>query len=150
MAILFAIVNPKEGKVIENIIGLYEDLPAMYEKAKSLILEDVTDFKICHMKDNAETDVLMNLSTFTEIMGNTYGEPNKEILSHIVTEQRNEDFIVAFLREFISPIEEPWGEDRKRFCQVLKICKEVFEEKELKVYADICNVGIGVYSSNDY
>lgn len=150
MAILFAIVNPKEGKVIENIIGLYETLPAMYEKARNLILEDASNLKICHMKDDAEAEMLMDLRTFNEIMVNTYGEPDKKILSQIVTEQRSEDFIVAFLREFISPDMEPWGEDRRRFCKVLSVCKEIFEEREMKLYADICNVGIGVYSSNDY
>lgn len=150
MAILFAIVNPKEGKVIENILGLFEDLPTMYEKAKKLMSGNVCDLMVCHMKDDAKTDVLMDLATFIEIMNSTYEEPDKKILSQIVTEQKNEDFIVAFLREFISPVMEPWGEDRKRFCEVLTICKEIFEEQEMKLYADICNVGIGVYSSNDY
>lgn len=36
MAILFAIVNPKEGKMIEYILGLYEEFSTMYEKAKKL------------------------------------------------------------------------------------------------------------------
>lgn len=87
MAILFAIINPKEGKVIENILGLFEDLPTMYEKAKKLMSGNVCDLMVCHMKDDVKIDVLMDLATFIEIMNNTYEEPDKKILSQIVTEQ---------------------------------------------------------------
>lgn len=52
MAILFAIVDPKEGKVIENILGLYEDLLTMYEKAKNLTPGDVNNLMVCNVKDD--------------------------------------------------------------------------------------------------
>ena len=149
MAILFAIVDPKEGKVIENILGLYEDLLTMYEKAKNLTPGDVNNLMVCNVKDDAKTDVLMGMNTFIEIMSNTYREPDKKILSQIVTEQRNGDFIVAFLQEFLNPVNKPCGDDRVRFCKVLSICKEIFEEKGMQLYADICNVGIDKHSLSD-
>lgn len=148
MATLFAIVNPKEGKVIENMLGLYKDLLTMYEKAKNLTPGEVNNLMVCNVKDDAKTDVLMGVNTFIEIMSNAFGEPDKEILSQIVTEQRNEDFIVAFLQEFLNPAKKPCGDDRRRCCRVLKTCKEIFEEKEMQLYADICTAGIAEYSSN--
>ena len=72
MAILFAIVDPKEGKVIENILGLYEDLLTMYEKAKNLTPGDVNNLMVCNVKDDAKTDVLMGMNTFIEILSSHF------------------------------------------------------------------------------
>ena len=149
MAILFAIVDPKEGKVIENILGLYEDLLTMYEKAKNLTPGDVNNLMVCNVKDDAKTDVLMGMNTFIEIMSNTYREPDKKILSQIVTEQTNQEFILAYLQEYHNPVNKPSGDDRERYCKVLSICKEIFEEKGMQLYADICNVGIDKHSLSD-
>lgn len=151
MTMMFAIIDLEKNNVMEGICGMYENIPAMYDQVLKL-LENENDCKkvIGHMSSAGNMTVLMPVKTLARIMKAANNNPNKDDLKLIITEDKNQDFIAAFLREFISPDREPWGEDRKRFCQVLRICKEIFEENEMKLYSDICNVGIGVYSANDY
>ena len=92
----------------------------------------------------------MPAKALIQVMDAANNNPNKEDLRLIITEDKNQDFIVAFLREFISPEVEPWGDERKRFCNVLEICRDIFEEENMELFAKICNVGIGVYTSDDW
>lgn len=151
MTTMFAIIDPEKNNVMEGVCGMYENIPAMYEQILRLTEEEGDCNKVIgHMASPGEMTVLMPAKALIQVMDAANNNPNKEDLRLIITEDKNQDFIVAFLREFISPEVEPWGDERKRFCNVLEICRDIFEEENMELFAKICNVGIGVYTSDDW
>ena len=151
MTTMFAIIDLKKNNVMEGICGMYENIPAMYDQVLRLLeKESDCDKVVGHMSSAGSMTVLMPIKTLVRIMEAANNNPNKDDLKLIITEDKNEDFIVAFLREFISPAREPWGKERKRFCNVLEICRDIFAEEDMELYANICNVGIGIYTSEDW
>lgn len=100
------------------------------------------ELQIAQLEDISVTPII-SAQIFIEVMESLDDEIN-ELAIKKAMKSRNIDFIVAFLREIISPKQEPDGEQRLKYCRILRLCKSYMPEGML-LYIDICNEGLHKY-----
>ena len=100
------------------------------------------ELQIAQLEDTSIIPII-SAKIFIEVMASLDSEINELAIKKAI-KSRNTDFMVAFLREIISPKQEPDKEQRQKYCRILRLCKAYMSEGML-LYIDICNVGLQKY-----
>lgn len=147
MVAFFLLTAPMEDGGADTIYGVYTELKMLHTKVLEIMekkTEKVERLVIAQLVDGKLTPILP-VKNFDKVMRCLYEEIDENALREFI-EDVGQDFIVAFLREIISPGEEPDVAQYKRYCEVLDICKTSMKE-DMSLYKDICDAGIKMYSA---
>lgn len=151
MAAFFVLTAPIEESGVAGVYGMYTELRDLYTRALE-IMEAKPDkrehLQIAQLVDGC-IQPIVSVKKFVEVMKCLDEEVNEASLK-VVVESKNIDFMVAFLREIISPECDPDAEQKEKYCKVLQICKEIMDAEELTLYRDVAEAGIRMYSSTNW
>ena len=145
MDTFFILISPDKEQGVDTLYGIYTELQMLHSKVLEIMETKQDNIEKLMIAQLVEGNIypILSMKDFDKVMKCLEEDVDENALKKVI-ESKNVDFIVAFLKEIISPEEDPRMEQRKKYSNVLKVFKELLP-KELSLYQDVCDAGIHMY-----